>query len=117
MGDSIGYKKPPRHTQFRPGESGNPGGRPARPRGLKAQIRRQLLELTALDGDPMPKVLAQEAIARALIERACRGDLRAIEMLLNCSPDDAASGAGPDDQDDALIDDAVLNRKLKNQKD
>jgi Family of unknown function (DUF5681) len=27
----IGYGKPPRHTQFRQGRSGNPGGRPRRP--------------------------------------------------------------------------------------
>ena len=24
----IGYKKPPRHTRFKPGQSGNPSGRP-----------------------------------------------------------------------------------------
>ena len=26
----VGYGKPPRHTQFRKGQSGNPGGRPRR---------------------------------------------------------------------------------------
>src|SRR5215213_6143909 len=24
----VGYRKPPRHTQFKPGQSGNPKGRP-----------------------------------------------------------------------------------------
>src|ERR1700758_809031 len=24
----VGYKKPPKHTQFKPGQSGNPNGRP-----------------------------------------------------------------------------------------
>ena len=26
----VGYRKPPRHTQFQKGQSGNPGGRPRR---------------------------------------------------------------------------------------
>jgi hypothetical protein len=25
----IGYRKPPKHTRFRPGQSGHPSGRPA----------------------------------------------------------------------------------------
>jgi hypothetical protein len=26
--NEVGYKKPPKHTQFPPGKSGNPKGRP-----------------------------------------------------------------------------------------
>ncbi len=26
--DDIGFGKPPKHTQFKPGQSGNPAGRP-----------------------------------------------------------------------------------------
>jgi hypothetical protein len=32
----VGYKKPPRHTQFKKGRSGNKGGRPKRNLDLKA---------------------------------------------------------------------------------
>jgi Family of unknown function (DUF5681) len=39
----IGYKKPPRETRFKPGESGNPGGKP------KASKNRTTLLLTELD--------------------------------------------------------------------
>ena len=38
----IGYGKPPRHSQFRPGESGNARGRPKGARGLKADLHNEL---------------------------------------------------------------------------
>jgi len=28
----VGYKKPPKHGRFKKGQSGNPGGRPRRPK-------------------------------------------------------------------------------------
>ena len=31
----IGYKKPPKHTQFKPGQSGNPKGRPQKPQTIE----------------------------------------------------------------------------------
>ena len=30
----VGYRKPPVHTRFKPGQSGNPKGRPKGPRNL-----------------------------------------------------------------------------------
>ena len=34
----VGYKKPPKHTQFQPGQSGNPAGRPPKSRNLKRLV-------------------------------------------------------------------------------
>ena len=30
----VGYKKPPKNTQFKPGQSGNPKGRPKKPTNI-----------------------------------------------------------------------------------
>jgi hypothetical protein len=40
--DSVGYKKPPRHTQFQPGRSGNPKGRPKGSKNFSTVIEQEL---------------------------------------------------------------------------
>jgi hypothetical protein len=61
----IGYGKPPRHTQFRKGQSGNPGGRrPHRPvermKELALQEACRMVMLARKDGvhDPVAAMLA-----------------------------------------------------------
>ncbi len=45
--DSVGYKKPPKSHQFRPGQSGNPNGRPKGARNFKSDLRDELSEMTS----------------------------------------------------------------------
>ncbi|WP_345821102.1 DUF5681 domain-containing protein [Methylobacterium fujisawaense] len=43
MGDEdyeVGYRKPPRHTQFKPGTSGNRRGRPRRSKNIDTLFER-----------------------------------------------------------------------------
>jgi|tagenome__1003787_1003787.scaffolds.fasta_scaffold20908575_1 hypothetical protein len=118
QGRRVGKGQPPPEYEFAPGESGNPRGRPRGALGLKGQLRRQLREtLQMKDGTA---VQAAEAIARTVVKLAHEGDLRAVQLLLSCSPEEleragepAASAAGPDD-DAALIDDTLLSRNMKN---
>ncbi|WP_082512564.1 DUF5681 domain-containing protein [Afipia sp. Root123D2] len=62
-GSAVGYKKPPRHTQFKKGQSGNPKGRPKRPIGTSIK--------SFLDGSETGKngevVSRREAMAIALV--------------------------------------------------
>jgi hypothetical protein len=81
----VGYGKPPRRTQFRKGQSGNPGGRP---RGLPVQRANALLLQEAYravaikeDGRMVP-VSAMQAILRSQVELAINGDLRAQRDIL-----------------------------------
>ena len=78
----VGYRKPPLHSRFKKGQSGNPlGGRLHRPRETRLAA---LLE-AALDGRmarARRPVTRREAIVTALVEKSAAGDLRALKLLL-----------------------------------
>jgi Family of unknown function (DUF5681) len=68
--EPVGYKCPPRDHQFRPGQSGNPGGRPKGARNFKTELREELSELVTIrEGKRDVQVSKQ----RALIKPARRG--------------------------------------------
>ena len=76
-------QKKNRRGQFKPGVSGNPGGRP---RG-RPSIAAALCRLAEAEAEPdfsaPPGETWGERIARVLIERAARGDARAIAIVLD----------------------------------
>jgi uncharacterized protein DUF5681 len=116
----IGYKRPPRHTQFRPGQSGNPHGRPRGTQNLATDLTEELaLRVTIRDGDRRRLVSKQRALIMALISRGLAGDSRAIGVLLQL----LVKMVGPVDRtapkneelsaDDQAILDEFLDRELR----
>jgi hypothetical protein len=83
---NVGYRKPPRHTQFRKGQSGNPGGRP---RGEPVERLRALTLQEAYRGVVIQEngiaapVQAVQAILRSQVALAMSGNVRAQRDILN----------------------------------
>jgi hypothetical protein len=81
----VGYGKPPRHTQFRKGQSGNPGGRPRRQpvQRANALLLAEAYRSVAIkeDGRMVP-VTALQAVLRSQVELAINGDYRAQRDIL-----------------------------------
>jgi Family of unknown function (DUF5681) len=75
--DRVGYCHPPRHTQFRPGQSGNPSGRPKRRRSFKADIAAALDAASTTAGDRTK----QQAIAENLMNDALARSPLAIKIV------------------------------------
>jgi hypothetical protein len=77
--DKVGYGNPPKDTQFQPGQSGNPGGRPKRHKGLSEALL-DILEgdLTTEDDKP---VQGYEVVALTLVQRMLAGDRHATQLL------------------------------------
>jgi len=73
----VGYGKPPRHTQFKKGQSGNPRGRPSGSKNLKTLVREALKEpfIVSEDGRHR-KITKRQAIVTQLVDRSATGDWR-----------------------------------------
>jgi len=80
----VGYGKPPKDHQFRPGQSGYPKGRAQGTKNLKTDLAEELQEtiLVRERGRPL-QVSKQRAIVKRLVEKTLNGDARAASNLLN----------------------------------
>jgi hypothetical protein len=79
----VGYAKPPKHTRFRKGQSGNPRGRAKNTRNLKTELRSVLDETLSLSmAGREVKLSARKAMLLALRNKALKGDTRAIGLMV-----------------------------------
>ncbi len=80
----VGYRKPPKHTRFKPGQSGNPEGRQKGMRNLKTELEEELHEMISIKEGGKPKTVSkQRAMLKSLTARAVHGDSRAANVILN----------------------------------
>ena len=81
--ENVGPGKPPRHTRFKPGQSGNPNGRPKGSKNFATILQQQLRKKVTITVDEKPKrVTVQEVIARRLANDSMKGTTRAMELLI-----------------------------------
>jgi hypothetical protein len=79
---SVGYRKPPVHSRFRAGQSGNPAGRPKGVRNLKTDVVRTLSAPVRVKEAGRSRTRStQEGALMVLREKALRGDTRSLDRL------------------------------------
>ena len=81
----IGYGKPPQHTRYQKGKSGNPKGRPKKKNvtffGVADQVANKKVKIYE-DGHPR-KVNLIEALVKRMFADAVKGDMRALRLIVD----------------------------------
>ena len=98
---SVGYGKPPKHTQFVKGKSGNPKGRGKGVRNFATEIEEELnIRIPITENGTRKKVTKRKAIAKRVVNSAVSGgDPKAIPVILNQTrlhEERSATGPGPE---------------------
>ena len=103
----TGYKQPPRHRQFVPGQSGNPNGRPKGAKNFKTDLREELSEIISFrEADGEVAISKQRALIKRLVTSAINGDARAIATVMSfCA---RSFGGEGDDQQQAPEDREIV---------
>ncbi len=112
--DSVGYRRPPKHSRFKPGQSGNPRGRPAGVKSLSDIVRKIVgQKVTVTENGRTRRIPRLEAILLRAAGEASRGDARPLRLLLQLAErygESAQAGVNRDEM--AAEDIAILQRYL-----
>ena len=102
----VGYGKPPKHTRFQPGRSGNPRGRPKGTKNLKTDLMEELgEEILVREGEQARRVSKQRAVVKSLVMRTLKGDARAAGLLISMMMRLTDTGEGAPEVVEPLHDD------------
>ena len=88
----VGYGRPPRHTQFPKGQSGNPRGRPTGVRN-KGSVVREVIErrVTIRENGIQRTVTVFEALVEKLVSKALQGSvndqIKLIQVIEKHAPE------------------------------
>ena len=79
----VGYKKPPKRTQFQSGQSGNAKGRPRGAKSLTTIVTNAITEKVKVTENGKRKSVSKLEVAiKQLVNKAASGDPKAITQLL-----------------------------------
>ena len=104
----VGYAKPPKHSRFKKGRSGNPKGRPKGSRNFSTDVKETLEEPVRVTSQGKARTVStQHAALMRLKEKALGGDARALDRVIELArlynDDEMAEAASRMDATDAEI--------------
>src|ERR1700761_2226010 len=81
---SVGFGKPPRHSQFQPGRSGNPGGRPKKLKTVADAFAKQARKMVnaPIKGGGTIRASMLDLIAITHCSQAAKGDHKSAALVL-----------------------------------
>lgn len=113
---TIGYRKPPKQSQWKKGQSGNPNGRPRRDLNVSALVTAILAQrIVVRSGKTTKRRTRLEHLVHRLFEQALAGDPRLMKMALDEARRDEERGEADAPQMDHVDREVVkaLIRRIK----
>jgi Family of unknown function (DUF5681) len=81
--NKVGYAKPPKHTRFTKGRSGNPKGRPTGSKNLATMMIEELTQpVPIVENGKRTKIPKIRAAVRQALNRAMVGDFKALQQIV-----------------------------------
>ena len=116
----VGYGRPPVHSRFPPGQSGNPAGRrKGQPTPQETVVKEGARLVKIKRGDTVESITKHEAIIRRLYQSAMEGDIAAARLLLSWraqSAPDRSDGPAEDETSNLALsvtpDDETVRRMV-----
>jgi hypothetical protein len=79
----VGDRRPPKHSRFKRGQSGNPKGRPKGSINLRTRITQQLRQPVTVTRNGRPvKMRKVDLIALQIVDSAAKGNLKAVQLAV-----------------------------------
>jgi hypothetical protein len=80
----VGYQRPPKHSQFKPGQSGNPKGRPVGSLNVNTLLKRAITKkVTVREGEKTRQMPVVELMFQTHTTKAAKGDPRSATFIVN----------------------------------
>lgn len=123
----VGFGKPPKHAQFKPGQSGNPKGRKKGAKGMKTLAKQMLTAKVPVRSANGTKMMTRmDALLHKMVELSMKGNPRLILALVDlyeqsvpeqraseAQPYNAPSLTGTDEATLAMLKDMLLGQGEK----
>ena len=118
----VGYCKPPKDTRFKPGQSGNPKGRPRGARNLRTAFREALQEKVEVrEGGRMRRIPKMDAIIQVTLNKGLKGDPKGLAAIVQIARMTGLMDEEPDTsanenlsaQDQAILEDFLARQGIE----
>lgn len=92
--EKVGYRRPPKHSRFKPGQSGNPRGRQKRDTTIVEALSDELrATITVQENGRQLRITKAKTVAKSLVMKAVKGDTKAFALIMQLVPAQFRQGA------------------------